>query len=441
MTGTATTTATGTVGVVGTGTGRVVRPCRVTIVDVGTPDASITEDPAAAVTHDHALVLVRRGAELLGFVTVDLSDGTASDAHVRAVVAEQLDTQTIDPSIVSDAPVPAASVLPDRRRVTVVVCTRDRPEQLRHCLHALLAPGATTPDTEIVVVDSASATDETRLVVAAVAATDARVLYVREARPGLSRARNLGLATATGEIVAYVDDDVRVAMGWIDGLRRGFGRAAGVVAVTGLVLPYRLDTPTELAFERAVGWANKGALEPIVVDLAARRPASPLFPFDVGGLGSGNNMAFDAATLRRIGGFDDALGTGSPARAGDDLDIFLRVLWCGGAVAREPGAVVWHAHRVDERALERQLFAYGVGFTAFLTKHLLQADTRAAMLRRAPGALARFARLARGASTEDGPALPRRIVLGHAVGLAAGPLLYARARRWAARPVPRVGAL
>ena len=93
------------------------------------------------------------------------------------------------------------SLSPQPPSVSVVICTRDRPEELRRCLASL--PAQTLRPLEVIVVDNASSGEATRT-----AALNAGVVYVREDRPGLDYARNTGAATARGEIVAYTDDDV-----------------------------------------------------------------------------------------------------------------------------------------------------------------------------------------------------------------------------------------
>src|SRR5687767_8113024 len=99
--------------------------------------------------------------------------------------------------------------------VSVVVASRDRPEQLRGALAAIRA--AMPAGTEVVVVDSASTGAGTRQVT-----DDAGARYLRCDRPGVSRARNLGLETTQAEIVAFTDDDCRPAPGWLDALARPF---------------------------------------------------------------------------------------------------------------------------------------------------------------------------------------------------------------------------
>jgi GT2 family glycosyltransferase len=78
------------------------------------------------------------------------------------------------------------------------------------------------------------------------------------------------------------------------------------------------------------------------------------------------------------------LGAGTPTNSGEDLDMFLRVLLAGRAIAYESSAVIWHVHRSDSEALGRQMYNYGLGLTAYLAKHMLDSSTRWQMLRRVP---------------------------------------------------------
>jgi hypothetical protein len=102
--------------------------------------------------------------------------------------------------------------------------------------------------------------------------------------------------------------------------------------------------------------------------MGAHRPPGKLFPYAAGTFGSGANMAFRTRTLRALGGFDPATGTGSRARGGDDLAGFFAVLSAGHTLAYQPAAIVRHAHRRDAESLRALMFDYGAGLGAFLTK-------------------------------------------------------------------------
>jgi glycosyltransferase involved in cell wall biosynthesis len=239
--------------------------------------------------------------------------------------------------------------------ISVVVCTRDRPRSLHRCLASLarLDPEAC----EVIVVDNASGTGETKELV-----SETPFRYVREDRPGLNWARNRGAGEASHDIVAYVDDDVMVDPGWLRGIARGF-RSPGVDAVTGLVLPAELETRPQLLFEIYSGM-GKG--------MEARRYRNPLmYPR---GLIRGRdvvvetNMAFRRKVLEGLGGFDTALDAGAPYGGGGDLDMFQRVLVSGGIVRYEPAAIVWRRHHRDFEGLRRQLFDNGRSYGVYLMK-------------------------------------------------------------------------
>jgi GT2 family glycosyltransferase len=305
--------------------------------------------------------------------------------------------------------------------VSVVVCTRDRPEGLATCLASIQA--STHPHVEIVVVDNAPSSGATAEVVARLGARDKRVRYVVEPRPGLSRARNRGVREARGEIVAFTDDDATVEPSWVDGIVRGFRRDASVGCVTGPVPAADLTGEAQQQFERRVSWsASDGA---VLFDLQHPPDGAPLFPYAAGQFGTGANMALRRAALEDTGPFDEALGAGSRARGGEDLDMFVRVLRSGWAIAHEPSAVVWHAHRADPGDLRDQLRGYGVGLTAYLTKHLTSPRAALGILRRLPRGLRHGHELLhRNASTPQG----RRLRWAEATGMAYGPLAYVLGR-------------
>ena len=388
-----------------------------------------------------ARVLVRLHGEPLGYLTVPLS-GAGPDRSVVTGEAFRLFADRIAAHLAAEGlptGVPVSGTLPAALRscpqrstadelVSVVVCTRDRSTQLAECLERLRA--LTHPHLEVVVVDNAPSDDSTRALVTAVAATDARFRYVREPRPGLSRARNTGLAQARGTYLAYTDDDVAVDPRWIEGLLRGFGRNPAVGCVTGLVATAGITGPAEEYFDaRAASWSTR--CEPQTFSLDGPEARDPLFPYSPGIFGTGANVAFDRALLAGLGGFDEALGAGTRTRGGEDLDIFVRLLRAGRAIAYEPAALVWHHHRADPEALLRQMFGYGTGLSAFVTKCLLQRDTRREVLGRIPVGLRRMAAI-RATTTErleNAAEAPRGALLREFLGFAAGPLLYLRARR------------
>lgn len=248
---------------------------------------------------------------------------------------------------------------------TVAVCTRDRPEDLRRCLESL----SRLPDDgqEILVVDSASRSHETREVVESFP----KVRYLRVERPGLNVARNAALQAATGEIVVFIDDDAVADTGWLRAHRRAFAHPLIMVS-TGITLPLELETPAQEAFEAFASF-NRG-FAPAVF---SRRN---LHPLAAGKAGAGVNMALRRELAGRIGLFDKALDAGTPTHSGGETELFSRALAAGYRIAYTPGALNWHRHRRTATELRRTVYGYGVGVHAFWFSRLVFAGEFAAPL-------------------------------------------------------------
>jgi GT2 family glycosyltransferase len=205
------------------------------------------------------------------------------------------------------------------------------------------------------------------------------VRYVREPRPGLDWARNRAIAEATGEVVAFADDDVTVDRGWLQALAAAFGTDETVAAVTGLVLPAELQTEAQVLFERYRSFAR--GFTPRRVAPEGSRPLASRYGA-AGDYGTGANMAFRRSLFTRIGPFDPALDVGTPTRGGGDLDMFFRVLKEGHVLVYEPRAIVRHRHRRSMEGLRSQIADHGVSFSAYIVRNALRyPDERLAFAR------------------------------------------------------------
>lgn len=237
---------------------------------------------------------------------------------------------------------------------SVVICTRDRPDDLARCLSTLARQ--TLRPTQVIVVDNASQDSRTKEVALA-----AGVDYVREDRPGLDIARNTGAQRARGEIVAYTDDDVVLHPRWLERMVGAFAMP-DVTAVTGLVLPAELETEPQLHFE--THWCFGRGYRPIefgreffACDLTTGCP--------VWEIGAGANMAFRRDVFSKAGFFDERLDVGAAGCSGDS-EYWHRVLSSGGICCYEPSAVVFHYHRRDIEGLAKQIYYYMRGHSAAL---------------------------------------------------------------------------
>ena len=296
--------------------------------------------------------------------------------------------------------------------VSVVVCTRERPADLRRCLASL---GELEAPAEVVVVDNGPPGGETERI-----ATEFSVRYVHEPSPGQARARNAGINAASGELIAFTDDDCVVDPHWLDALAIDFADPA-VGLVTGCIAPFELETPAQYLFEAHGGFERTGK----------RRLWDPteVSPAEITGqVGAGANMIFRRRVLEEIGGFSEDLGPGTPARSGDDKDAFYRLLVAGHRILYTPERVVRHRHRESPQALRRVLSDYGISEFSYALRNLVR--------RRDPGAvrvfkwwLRHFAREAWSHLTRHPERLPLRLLAAEVGGTLRAPFALSRSRR------------
>lgn len=243
----------------------------------------------------------------------------------------------------------------DASALSVIVCTRDRPQALAGCLASLLAQRC--PAGEILVVDNSASGSAI-----GVCAGFPTVRYVHEPRPGLSVARNRGLSEARGKLLAYTDDDVEATPGWTAELIRAF-ELSGADAVTGLVLPATLDDPAQQSFQFEMGAFGASYRPCEFGELFFTRNRSR--GVQAWRVGAGANMAFRREVFTRVGGFDERLGAGASG-CSEDSELWYRLLAAGGRCYYEPRAVVGHHHRGDWDALIGQIRAYLRGHASAL---------------------------------------------------------------------------
>lgn len=244
--------------------------------------------------------------------------------------------------------------------VTVAVCTRDRPEDMRLCLEAISQ--LDYPHLDILVVDNAPQTDGTRSLVET---HYPQVRYVQEPRPGLDWARNRAILAAKGDIIAYTDDDVVVDAGWVTNLVQVFASHPEAMAVTGLVVPYELETESQVLFEAYGGFGKGFERKQYQVP---EGQTIPWWMCGAGQFGTGANMAYRRAVFSQIGFFDPGLDVGTVTNGGGDLEMFFRVLQEGHTLIYEPNAVVRHRHRRSYAKLKTQLTNNGIGLYAYLVR-------------------------------------------------------------------------
>jgi O-antigen biosynthesis protein len=213
-------------------------------------------------------------------------------------------------------------------RISVVVCSYNGERTIRDCLEGLLS--LHYPNVEVIVVDDGS-TDATAAI-----ARDYGFRLITTGNLGLSNARNIGMQKATGEIIAYLDDDACPDPHWLTYLAATF-LSTEHVGVGGPNLTPPGDGPIAYCVARAPG-------NPVHV-LLSDQEAEHI---------PGCNMAFRKACLQAISGFDPQFRV-----AGDDVDVCWRLRQRGWTLGFSPAAVVWHHRRSSIHAYWKQQRGYG----------------------------------------------------------------------------------
>src|SRR5216117_3813370 len=213
-------------------------------------------------------------------------------------------------------------------RISVVLCSYNGARTIADCLDGLAR--LDYPDYEVIVVD-----DGSRDATAAIAGRY-NVALIRTPKGGLARARNAGLAAASGEIVAYIDDDAYPDPHWLRYLAATFMSThhAGVGGPN-------IAPPGD-------GW---------IAECVARAPGGPqhvLLSDEEAEHIPGCNMAFRRDRLEAIGGFDPQFRA-----AGDDVDVCWQLQERGWTLGFHPAALVWHHRRNSVRTYWKQQIGYG----------------------------------------------------------------------------------
>jgi glycosyltransferase involved in cell wall biosynthesis len=251
--------------------------------------------------------------------------------------------------------------------VSIVIATYNRAALLADCL-AHLARQAYADGDEVIVVDNASTDGTPRVIEWARGRFPIPLRHLEEPTPGKSRAVARAVDVASGEILAFTDDDVNVADGWLTALRAAIGDPA-VALVGGPVAP-RWESPPPRWLRRAT--ESYGPLAaplalldygPSVVDLGVRTVI-------------GANMAVRRTIFMQIGGFAPHLGKlrGS-LLSGEDRELCRLVQACGSRAIYCPDAAVRHWVPADRMRLSYYLSWF---FWSGITHATLDADQRVA---------------------------------------------------------------
>jgi len=259
-------------------------------------------------------------------------------------------------------------------KVSVIVPTRNRHQMLKRCLESVVSSYSTYAYDELIVVDNGS--DEAEAKLNRQLADNSNAIHCYEPKPGLSFARNAGIKRAGGDIIVFADDDFTVDKDWVKNLIPNY-EDEQVVCCTGRMLPYRQDEASSL-FNRTMGY-DRGdkkriftaddislfkLLKTVTLIGHMRLGGKTPVPWSIGaGFCSFRNCIFD-----KLGYFDEDLRVGSVS-AGEDMDMFYRILKAKHKIVYEPEAVVNHD---DPQAIEgvlKKSYTYGLHRQAVFAKY------------------------------------------------------------------------
>jgi len=202
--------------------------------------------------------------------------------------------------------------------ISVVLCTWNRADLLGGALAALVAQDD-APSREIVVVDNNS-TDTTADVVRHYTDRYRHVRYICEPGPGLSHARNAGVAATSGRLVAFTDDDVRVPPEWLRTIALVAARYPDAGCFGGPVLPqWMAPVPNWLTEDR---WSALGVQKysPELFRADEKRPICLI----------GANLVIRREVLKMVGPFDATVQrVGNGIGSTEDHDYHRRI-WAAG---------------------------------------------------------------------------------------------------------------
>jgi glycosyltransferase involved in cell wall biosynthesis len=203
--------------------------------------------------------------------------------------------------------------------LSVIICTRNRGALIEQTLHSILA-GSRLPD-ELLVVDQ-SDDDAAGEVVRRIAESEPCLRYLPTPTRGLSRARNVGIQEAKGDVIAFTDDDVAVFPDWLQRVEEEFQNYPDLGLLFGTVIP-----------PKSYDWENEHI--PYIL-LATCRPVTRS-RYHIAGMGA--NMCIRKEVVERIGLFEECLGAGTPMIGYEDFEYAFRALYANPMV---------RIHHVDE---------------------------------------------------------------------------------------------
>jgi len=234
--------------------------------------------------------------------------------------------------------------------ISLIICTRDRCQQLVRCLRSVRGITFERP-WELIVVDNGSVDETAAVVRQFIGSAGVSVAYVFEPKLGKSNALNTAIGIARGQILAFTDDDCYPAPDFLSRVWSAFVDPS-VGYITGRIM---LHDPTDY---------------PVTINETTLPLTFPARSLVTVGAVQGANMAFRRRILTDIGGFDPVLGPGTQF-VSEDLDAAGRASAAGWKGRYCPKVIVSHHHGRKASDIPRLMKLYGMGAGAYHLKLLL----------------------------------------------------------------------
>ena len=249
--------------------------------------------------------------------------------------------------------------------ISIAICTRNRRNDITRCLDTLLSIDL-SPVKEIIVLDQS---DQPLDLSSLPADKRSLIKYAWRKGRGLARARNQAIRLASGDIIAFTDDDCFVTPNWAVAIEQQFRARPEVDGVFGRVLAYGDQSDItyhqfktafgEITYATRPGGRSCSALIDKPASAAYNRPMMTLE-----NLGSGNNMAFRRTVFERNGMFAELLGAGAWLQSGEDIEFHYRLLRAHRVLLYTPDALLYHDRWMGPEQNETLQHGYTVGVIA-----------------------------------------------------------------------------
>jgi glycosyltransferase involved in cell wall biosynthesis len=241
--------------------------------------------------------------------------------------------------------------------ISVVVCTHNRAPRLAQALKSLqeMAVPNSLP-WELVIIDNNSSDNTREIIEDFINKSNLNVKYATEKNQGISYARNMGVQKASGNIIAFTDDDCIVDEHWLTSISKEFQSDKSIAGIGGRAELYdQMDRPVSIRVSK----------ERMILSSIDR-----LFNLIIG-----CNMAFARSVFDEIGMFDTDFGVGTRFASTEDSDFLYRAYKKGLKIIYSPDVLVYHNHgRRNDEQIKALYKGYAIGRGAFYCKYFLMAD-------------------------------------------------------------------